>query len=70
MLDATAGTLGPAPAARAAMVEGTSFVASECPLASEHLVQGIERLNKEGANVPSKAWHPIELMAKSYGIEG
>jgi len=58
------------PAARAAMVKGTSFVASECPLASEHLVQGIERLNKEGANVPSKAWHPIELMAKSYGIEG
>ncbi len=57
------------PAARAAMIEGTKFVASECPLAAEHLVQGIERLGKEGDKMPNRAWHPIELMAKSYGIE-
>jgi len=57
------------PAARAAMIEGTKFVASECPLAAEHLVQGIERLGKEGDKMPDRAWHPIELMAKSYGIE-
>ena len=57
------------PAARAAMKEGTEYVASECPLAAEHLSQGIERLSKdEGVDRP-RAWHPIELMAKSYGIE-
>jgi glycerol-3-phosphate dehydrogenase subunit C len=57
------------PAARAAMIEGTEFVASECPLAAEHLVQGIERQGKEHAKAPDRAWHPIELVAKSYGIE-
>ena len=57
------------PAARAAMAEGTSFVASECPLASEHLVQGIERLNRDGADVPNQAFHPVELVARAYGIE-
>jgi glycerol-3-phosphate dehydrogenase subunit C len=57
------------PAARAAMKEGTEFVASECPLAAEHLVQGIERLGKDGEKTHIRAWHPIELMAKSYGME-
>jgi glycerol-3-phosphate dehydrogenase subunit C len=58
------------PAARAAMADGTAYVASECPLASEHLVQGIERLAADDTESPKRAWHPIELMAKSYGIEG
>jgi glycerol-3-phosphate dehydrogenase subunit C len=57
------------PAARAAMKEGTEYVASECPLAAEHLSQGIERLSKEEGVARPRAWHPIELMAKSYGIE-
>ncbi|WP_169566829.1 heterodisulfide reductase-related iron-sulfur binding cluster [Sneathiella limimaris] len=54
-------------AAKNAMKSGATTVASECPLASEHLLQGIE---KQGADNADKftAAHPIELMAKAYGL--
>jgi len=45
------------------------FVASECPLAGMHIVQGMELLAKDEA-VPERALHPIELMARAYGITG
>lgn len=42
------------------------YVASECPLAGAHIVQGMERLD---ASPPGRAApHPIELFAKAYGI--
>ena len=55
-------------AARQAMQKGSSFVASECPLACDHLRQGIEKLNPD-EQLQSNFGHPIELFAKACGIE-
>ena len=56
------------PAARQAAESGKAFIASECPLAGAHLLQGMERLDG-GAPVPETAYHPIELFARAYGFE-
>jgi len=44
---------------------------SECPLAALHILQGMEAIN-EGSDQPSAipdvAPHPIEIMAKAYGL--
>jgi glycerol-3-phosphate dehydrogenase subunit C len=40
---------------------------SECPLAGLHIAQGVERLDSE-AKAPALATHPIELMARAYGL--
>ena len=45
-----------------------AYVSSECPLAGEHLLQGIERLQMEGKPQLAQAPHPIELFAKAYGL--
>jgi glycerol-3-phosphate dehydrogenase subunit C len=52
------------PAARKAVEAKAKFVASECPLAGDHIAQGMEELDPS-LNVP-RAWHPIELFAMSY----
>jgi glycerol-3-phosphate dehydrogenase subunit C len=57
------------PAARQAMKNGKAFVASECPLAATHLVQGMAALNGE-SEPPAQAFHPIELFARAYGLIG
>ena len=54
------------PVARTAAKNAKAHLASECPLAGEHIVQGIEMLDGKGA--PAQAWHPIELFARAYGI--
>jgi glycerol-3-phosphate dehydrogenase subunit C len=54
------------PVARQAIASGKTFVASECPLAAEHIVQGMERLDAEKA--PEHSWHPIQLFARAYGL--
>jgi glycerol-3-phosphate dehydrogenase subunit C len=54
------------PVARQAISSGKAFIASECPLAGEHIVQGMERLDAEKA--PEHAWHPIQLFARAYGL--
>jgi glycerol-3-phosphate dehydrogenase subunit C len=54
------------PVARQAVKNATRHVASECPLAAMHIVQGIERLGEGEA--PSYAPHPIELMARAWGL--
>src|SRR5262245_28626039 len=54
------------PAARAAIQSGKKQLASECPLAADHLAQSIERLGGDGARVEPA--HPIELLARSYGL--
>src|SRR5581483_10950336 len=56
------------PAAQAALKNDTSFVASECPLAAEHLMQVMEMTAGEQTLKPSRANHPIELMAQAYGL--
>jgi len=43
------------------------FVASECPLAAAHILQGMERV-EDGGKVPAESFHPIELFARAYGV--
>lgn len=55
------------PVAKRAKESGAVFVVSECPLAREHVLQGMERL--EGSiNELTCAQHPIQLMARAYGL--
>jgi len=56
------------PVARAAGNGGKAYVTSECPLAGVHISQGIDAL---GADKPKPALvkHPIQLIARAYGIE-
>ena len=55
------------PAARQAKKASSTYVASGCPLAAEHILQGMEALDGNKPNV-EKATHPIELLAKAYGF--
>ena len=55
------------PVARQALGSGKAHVASECPLAGDHIVQGMERV-ANGAPHPAEAEHPIQLFAKAYGL--
>ncbi len=56
------------PVARQAAEGGKAHVASECPLAGMHILQGMERLNKGEKPVPAEAPHPIQLLARAYGL--
>ena len=56
------------PVARQAAEAGHPYVASECPLAGDHILQGMERLNGSGGGGAQSA-HPIELFARAYGYE-
>ena len=48
--------------------DAKAFVASECPLAGAHILQGIERLDIEDKPRVEHASHPIELFARAYGL--
>jgi glycerol-3-phosphate dehydrogenase subunit C len=52
------------PVARRVRESGRNLVASECPLAGTHITQGVKRL---GGETQTSA-HPIELIARAYGI--
>jgi glycerol-3-phosphate dehydrogenase subunit C len=52
------------PVARQAKDSGKRQIASECPLAGAHILQGIER---QGGSPPPSAPHPIEILARAYG---
>ncbi|HEY4163532.1 MAG TPA: heterodisulfide reductase-related iron-sulfur binding cluster, partial [Dongiaceae bacterium] len=54
------------PVARQAIAAEKTFIASECPLAGEHIVQGMERL--DAGKAPEHSWHPIQLFARAYGL--
>ncbi|GIK97526.1 MAG: ferredoxin [Alphaproteobacteria bacterium] len=56
------------PVARQAKQSGKTYLASECPLAGEHILQGIERLEPGATRPVERAPHPVELMAKAYGL--
>jgi glycerol-3-phosphate dehydrogenase subunit C len=56
------------PVARQAAEAGKTFLASECPLAGAHVLQGLDRLVVEGKPEIDRARHPIELFAEAYGI--
>jgi len=55
------------PAARQVVKSAKTTLASECPLAGQHLLQVMEKL--DGAAPPAHAPHPIELLAKAYGFD-
>ncbi len=55
------------PVARTTAKNDKPFVASECPLAATHILQGMERLD-DISTAPARSWHPIELMARAYGL--
>ncbi len=55
------------PVARKAAEAGQGIVASECPLAGTHILQGMEKLDAE--TIPPRAPHPVEVLARAYGIE-
>ncbi len=57
------------PVARQALSSGKKYVASECPLAGAHILQGMERGSAEDSPLPPKsAPHPIQLLAMAYGL--
>ncbi len=58
------------PAARQAAQSGKAYLASECPLAALHLLQGVARQDAESGPGAGTAYHPIELFARAYGFEG
>jgi len=57
------------PVARQALREPKPFLAAECPLAGMHVLQGMELLAK-GEKLPEHPLHPIELVARAYGLAG
>lgn len=54
------------PAARNLTKDDPDFIVSECPLAGPHLQQVIAASNPD--KVPDRIGHPIELVAKAYGL--
>ena len=57
------------PVARQALRNAKPFLSSECPLAGMHILQGMEMV-VTGEVLPGRPLHPIELVARSYGIPG
>ncbi len=45
-----------------------AFIASECPLAAAHIVQGIEQLGDAAPKVQNRPMNPVEIFALSFGI--
>ena len=54
------------PVARKALDAHNAFVSSTCPLSCDHILTGIDTLQPDAA--PARAWHPIEILAKAYGL--
>ena len=55
------------PAARQALKANPKYVVSGCPLAGEHILQGIDFLGNSDKR-PKSANHPIEILAKAYDL--
>ena len=55
------------PVAREAARNRAAYVVSECPLAREHIVQGMEAQDSTAPAVRDLR-HPIQLLARAYGI--
>ena len=59
-----------APIAKKVAESPGKFVVSECPLAREHIMQGVERLDDTSKpETNAIVQHPIQILAKAYGIE-
>ncbi|HEY2708959.1 MAG TPA: heterodisulfide reductase-related iron-sulfur binding cluster [Caulobacteraceae bacterium] len=55
------------PAARQVVQKGNETLCSDCPLACKHLGELVSADLKDGAAPPRQA-HPIEILARAYGI--
>ena len=55
------------PVARQVAKQAGGFVTSECPLAGIHIRQGAAALG-EAAAQPALVGHPIQLLARAYGL--
>ncbi len=55
------------PVVKQAIANAKAHLASECPLAGAHIVQGMQR--SEGDKAPATAFHPIQLLARAYGLD-
>ncbi|MEL0105446.1 MAG: (Fe-S)-binding protein [Rhodospirillales bacterium] len=53
------------PVARQAAKNKSAYVVSECPLARDHIVQGMEQID-DAPVVQNSVQHPIELLAMAY----
>jgi glycerol-3-phosphate dehydrogenase subunit C len=58
------------PVFRAVLSSGRGHIVSNCPLAAEHIVENVAVLAaKDGKEAPARvAEHPIEIMARAYGL--
>ncbi|MDB5570365.1 MAG: glycerol-3-phosphate dehydrogenase [Hyphomicrobiales bacterium] len=56
------------PVAKATRDAGKAYVTSECPLAGVHIAQGMDA-QKSDKPKPALVKHPIQIFARSYGIE-
>jgi glycerol-3-phosphate dehydrogenase subunit C len=55
------------PVAKTALTQAKREVVSECPLAGEHILQGMHKLDGSAA-IPATSLHPIEVFARAYGL--
>jgi len=55
------------PVARQAKEAASAHVVSECPLARDHILQGMERQEADTSQT-SAHQHPIQLLAQAYGL--
>jgi glycerol-3-phosphate dehydrogenase subunit C len=55
------------PVAKTALTQAKREVVSECPLAGEHILQGMQKLDASAA-IPATSLHPIEVFARAYGL--
>ncbi|VTZ51632.1 Glycerol-3-phosphate dehydrogenase subunit C [Methylocella tundrae] len=61
-----------APVARQAAQSGKAVITSECPLAGHHIAQGMALIGdgeRPRVAAPELVAHPIQLIAKAYGLE-
>ena len=61
------------PAARKALESAAGYVVSECPLARDHILQGLAKFDDGGPELANRCSadnirHPIQLFAKAYGF--
>jgi glycerol-3-phosphate dehydrogenase subunit C len=56
------------PVARQARESQRPYVVSECPLARDHIIQGMERLSDGTPPGVEPAQHPVQLLARAYGL--
>ncbi|HEV2561517.1 MAG TPA: heterodisulfide reductase-related iron-sulfur binding cluster [Rhizomicrobium sp.] len=60
------------PVFRAAAAQSRGHIASDCPLAAQHIVTNAQKLAaSEGKELPARApEHPIQILARAFGLVG